>query len=179
MWAIEWSGVEPDLVVSGKSLGGGLPLAAVTGRAEVMDAVHPGGLGGTVGGNPLSCAAALAGLDGVATPEGKARADAMGNRLRLRLEGIAAESPSVGDVRGLGPMQALEVVTDRRTKQPAAAVAKRTTELARERGLILLSCGLYGNVIRLLPPLIDAGEEIEDGLAILEGALGDASAAAS
>ena len=176
MWAIEHYGVEPDLVVSGKSLGGGLPLAAVTGRAEIMDAVHPGGLGGTFGGNPLSCAAALAVLDEVATPEFRARADATGNRLRVRLEGIAAESPSVGEVRGLGPMQALELVTDRKTRQPADELAKRTTELARERGLILLSCGLYGNVIRLLPPLIDAGEEIEDGLAILEGALGDASA---
>ena len=179
MWAIEHYGVEPDLVVSGKSLGGGLPLAAVTGRAEVMDAVHPGGLGGTFGGNPLSCAAALAVLDEVATPEFRSRADAMGSRLRLRLDGIAAEQPTVGEVRGLGPMQALEVVSDRETKQPDGDVAKRTTELARERGLILLSCGLYGHVIRLLPPLIDAGEEIEDGLAILEGALGDASTGAS
>jgi 4-aminobutyrate aminotransferase-like enzyme len=175
MWAIEHYGVEPDLVVSGKSLGGGLPLAAVTGRAEVMDAVHPGGLGGTFGGNPLSCAAALAVLDEVATAEFRSRADAMGSRLRMRLDGIAAEQPAVGEVRGLGPMQALELVADRETKQPDGDVAKRTTELARERGLILLSCGLYGNVIRLLPPLIDAGEEIEDGLAILEGALGDAS----
>jgi 4-aminobutyrate aminotransferase len=175
VWAIEHYGVEPDLVASGKSLGGGLPLAAVTGRADVMDAVHPGGLGGTFGGNPLSCAAALAVLDEVATPEFRARADAMANRLRVRLDGIAAEAPAVGEVRGLGPMLALELVADRETRQPDGDVAKRTTELARERGLILLACGLYGNVIRLLPPLIDAGEEIEDGLAILEGALVDAS----
>jgi 4-aminobutyrate aminotransferase-like enzyme len=200
LWAIEHYGVEPDLVVSGKSLGGGLPLAAVTGRAEIMDAVHPGGLGGTFGGNPLSCAAALAVLDEVATPEFRARADAMGNQLRLRLDGIAAESLAVGEVRGLGPMQALELVADRETRKPDADVAKRTTELARERGLILLACGLYGNVLRLLPPLIDAGEAIdrdallppkvqrvsdldfrwlEDGLAILEGALVDAGAGTS
>jgi 4-aminobutyrate aminotransferase len=178
VWAIEHFGVEPDIVVSGKSLGGGLPLAGVTGRAEVMDAPHPGGLGGTFGGNPLSCAAALAVLDEVATPEFRARAKGMGNRLRMRLEGIAAESPAVGEVRGLGPMQALELVADRETKQPAGDLAKRTTELARERGLLLLSCGMYGNVLRLLPPLIEAGEEIEDGLTILEGALVDASAGA-
>lgn len=179
VWAIEHYGVEPDLVVSGKSLGGGLPLAGVTGRAEVMDAVHPGGLGGTFGGSPLSCAAAAVVLDDVATPAFRARAEALGERLRDRLDAIAAAVPAVGEVRGLGPMLALELVTDRKTKQPDGELAKRTTELARERGLILLACGLHGNIVRLLPPLIDAEDEIEEGLAILEGALVDASAGAA
>ncbi len=141
-----------------------------------MDAPHPGGLGGTFGGNPLSCAAALAVLDEVATPEFRARADALGERLRSALDELAAKVPAVGEVRGLGPMLAVELVVDRETRQPDGDLAKRTTELARERGLILLSCGMYGNVLRLLPPLIDAAEEIEEGLAILEGALVDASA---
>jgi 4-aminobutyrate aminotransferase / (S)-3-amino-2-methylpropionate transaminase / 5-aminovalerate transaminase len=179
VWAIEHYGVEPDIVVSGKSLGGGMPLAGVTGKAEVMDSVHPGGLGGTFGGNPLSCAAALAVLDEVATPEFRARADAMAVRLRTALDAIAAKVPAVGEVRGLGPMLALELVTDRETKTPDADLTKRTIELARERGLILLGCGMYGNVLRLLPPLIEADEEVDDGLSILEGALVDASAGAS
>ncbi len=179
VWAIEHYGVEPDIVVSGKSLGGGLPLAGVTGNAEVMDAVHPGGLGGTFGGNPLSCAAALAVLDEVATPEFRARADALGERLRSALDAIAVKVPAVGEVRGIGPMLALELVTDHETKTPDADLVKRTIELARQRGLILLACGMYGNVLRLLPPLIEADEEIDEGLSILEGALVDASTGAS
>ena len=147
VWAIEHYGVEPDIVVSGKSLGGGLPLAGVTGRAEVMDAPHPGGLGGTFGGSPLSCAAAVAVLDEVASPGFRQRADALGTRLRRRLEEISERVATVGEVRGLGPMLALELVTDRETKAPGGDVAKRTTELARERGLVLLTCGLYGNVV--------------------------------
>ena len=179
VWAIEHYGVEPDLVVSGKSLGGGLPLAAVTGRAQVMDAVHPGGLGGTFGGSPLSCAAAAVALDEVATPAFRARADALRDQIRARLDAIAAKVPAVGEVRGLGPMLALELVSDRQAKRPNSDLAKATTELAREHGLILLTCGLHGNVVRLLPPLIEAEDEIEEGLAILEGALVDASAGAA
>jgi 4-aminobutyrate aminotransferase-like enzyme len=179
VWAIEHYGVEADIVVSGKSLGGGLPLAGVTGKAEVMDSVHPGGLGGTFGGNPLACAAALAVLDEVAMPEFRTRADALGKKLRAALDGIAAKVPAVGEVRGLGPMLAMELVTDPETKTPDAELVKRTIELARERGLILLACGMYGNVLRLLPPLIDADEDIDEGLTILEGALVDASAGAS
>ena len=171
--------MKPDIVVSGKSLGGGLPLAGVTGRAGVMDAVHPGGLGGTFGGNPLSCAAALAVLDEVATPAFRARADAIGERIRARLDVIAEKVPAIGEVRGLGPMLALELVADRESRKPDGDLAKRATELARERGLILLACGMYGNVLRLLPPLIDADEELEEGLNILEGVLVDASAGAA
>ena len=176
VWAIEHYGVEPDLVVSGKSIGGGLPLAAVTGKAEVMDAVDPGGLGGTFGGNPVACAAALAILDEVSTDAFRARADEIGSRIRAALEGLAGRIEAVGEVRGLGPMLALELVEDRETKAPAAALAKRTTQAARERGLVLLSCGLYGNVIRILVPLVISDGELDRGLELLEESLGDSGA---
>jgi 4-aminobutyrate aminotransferase len=178
VWAIEHYPVEPDLLVSGKSLGGGLPLAAVTGRAEVMDAVEPGGLGGTFGGNPVSCAAALAVLDEVATPEFRTRAEELGSTLRARLDAIAGKVEAVGEVRGLGPMLALELVADRQTKEPVPNVARRTVELARERGLVLLACGFYGNVIRVLAPITIGADDLEEGLEILEGALADAGSRA-
>jgi 4-aminobutyrate aminotransferase len=166
MWAIEhYEGVEPDLVVSGKSLGGGLPLAGVTGRAEVMDAVPPGGLGGTFGGNPLSCAAAIAVLDTVSDEGFLADARELGETLRARLDALAASHPEIGEVRGLGPMIAFEFAE--RSPDRAQAVVSA----AFERGLVLLSCGLYGNVIRLLPPLTIAAEELDEGLAILEESL--------
>ena len=169
VWAIEhYDGAEPDLLVSGKSLGGGLPLAAVTGRAEVIDAVGPGGLGGTFGGNPVACAAAAAVLDTVAEPGFRVAAERLGERLRERLDAIAAGRPEIGEVRGLGPMLALEL--EEQSPDRASAVVAA----AFERGLLLLSCGLHGNVIRLLAPLTIADEELDRGLAILEAALADA-----
>ena len=171
VWAIEQYDVEPDLLVSGKSLGGGLPLAAVTGRAEVIDAVAPGGLGGTFGGNPLSCAAAAVVLDEVSSPAFLARAREVGARLSGRLDDIAERVDIVGDVRGLGPMIALEVVRDRETKEPAPELASATVAAARDRGLILLSCGLYGNVVRVLVPLVIADDDLSRGLEILEESL--------
>ena len=174
VWAIEASGVEPDLLLSGKSLGGGLPLAAVTGRADVMDAVEPGGLGGTFGGNPVACAAAIAVLDEVATDEFRGRAEAIGARLRDRLDALAEQIPEVGEVRGIGPMLALELVRDPQTKEPAPELALATTTGARERGLVLLSCGLHGNVVRILVPLVASDEELDRGLDILEESLVDA-----
>ena len=165
MWAIEHSGVASDLLVSGKSLGGGLPLAAVTGRAEVMDAPGPGGLGGTFGGNPVACAAAAVVLDTVAEPEFRAHADELGETLRARLEEIATRHDAIGDVRGLGPMLALEL------REQSPDLAQRITTSAFERGLLLLSCGLYGNVLRLLPPLTVTDEELGRGLELLEESL--------
>jgi 4-aminobutyrate aminotransferase / (S)-3-amino-2-methylpropionate transaminase / 5-aminovalerate transaminase len=165
MWAIEHFDVEPDLIVAGKTLGGGLPLAAVTGRVEIMDAVQPGGLGGTFGGNPVCCAAALAVLDELSSSGFRERSEQIARLLRTRLDAIAAKSPLVGEVRGLGSMLALELV------EPNGDAAKVVTNAARERGLILLSCGLYGNVIRLLPPLSATDEELERGLEILEASL--------
>ena len=174
VWAIERYGVEPDLLVSGKSLGGGLPLAAVTGRADIVDAVPAGGLGGTFGGSPVACAAALAVLDEVASESFRSRSEEIGRRLRAGLETIASRVDAVGEVRGLGSMLALELVENRETKVPAAALASTTTAVAREHGLVLLSCGIYGNVIRILVPLVVSDDDLEQGLEILERALVDA-----
>jgi 4-aminobutyrate aminotransferase/(S)-3-amino-2-methylpropionate transaminase len=135
-----------------------------------MDAVHPGGLGGTFGGNPVACAAALAVLDELTAPGFAERAEQVASFLRRRLEEIEARQPLVGEVRGLGAMLALEL------RERTPDVAKATTEAAFEKGLLLLSCGLHGNVIRLLPPLTASDEELGRGLDLLEEALGDAGA---
>jgi 4-aminobutyrate aminotransferase-like enzyme len=165
VWAIEHYGVEPDLLVSGKSLGGGLPLAGVTGKAELMDTVPPGGLGGTFGGNPVACAAAVTVLEEVRTEAFRARAEELGKRIRERLQALDA-----GEVRGLGPMLAVEL------PERSPDRASRVTAAARERGLLLLSCGLYGNVIRILVPLTIDDALLERGLDLLEESLGDARA---
>ena len=165
VWAISQFDVEPDLLVSGKTLGGGLPLAAVTGKVELMDSVEPGGLGGTFSGNPVSCAAACAVLDALAEPSFRERAEVVGRLVRGRLDELAVRHPAVGEVRGLGSMLALEL------EAKSGEEAKRVTVAAREQGLLLLSCGLYGNVIRLLPPLTASDEELERGLGILDAAL--------
>jgi len=165
VWAIEHYGIEPDLLVSGKSIGGGLPLAAVTGRAELMDAVPSGGLGGTFGGNPLSCAAAVAVLEAVREPELLDQATRVGERVRARLDELAARHAAIGEVRGLGPMIAFELAEQTPDR------AKAIVEAAFERGLLLLACGLYGNVIRLLPALTISDEDLDEGLALLEESL--------
>jgi 4-aminobutyrate aminotransferase / (S)-3-amino-2-methylpropionate transaminase / 5-aminovalerate transaminase len=166
MWAVEhYEGVEPDLLVSGKSLGGGLPLAAVTGRAEIMDAPGPGGLGGTFGGNPVACAAAAVVLDTVSEPAFRARADELGTKLRGRLDELASRHDQIGEVRGLGPMLALEL------REQSPELAQKVTGAAFERGLLLLACGLYGNVLRLLPPLTVTDDELDRGLELLEESL--------
>jgi 4-aminobutyrate aminotransferase / (S)-3-amino-2-methylpropionate transaminase / 5-aminovalerate transaminase len=170
VWAIEHYGVEPDLIVSGKSLGGGLPLAGVTGASELMDSVPVGGLGGTFGGNPLACVAAVEVLREVKGDAFRKRADELGVRIRARLEQLAARNAAVGEVRGLGPMLALELT------EPTPDLAKAVTSAARDRGLILLSCGIYGNVIRILVPLTIDDVLLERGLDLLEESLGDARA---
>ena len=170
MWAIEHYGVEPDLIISGKSLGGGLPLAGVTGAAELIDSVPPGGLGGTFGGNPLACVAAVEVLREVKSDAFRKRADELGARIRARLELLAARNAAVGEVRGLGPMLALELT------EPTPDLAKAVTSAARDRGLVLLSCGIYGNVIRILVPLTIDDALLERGLDLLEESLGDARA---
>jgi 4-aminobutyrate aminotransferase-like enzyme len=153
---------------AGKTLGGGLPLASVTGRTELMDAPHPGGLGGTFGGNPVSCAAACAVLDVVAEPGFRDRAEEIAQLVRPRLERLADAHDSIGEVRGLGPMLAIEFV------EKSGDVTKTVTTKARENGLVILSCGLYGNVIRLLPPLTATDEDLDRGLTILEQAVASA-----
>ena len=171
LFAVEHSGIEPDLMLMAKSLAAGLPLAAVVGRATYMDAPLPGGLGGTYGGNPVACAAALAVLD-VFEREGLAdRGRALGEQAMAHMRDWYDRYPLVGEVRGLGAMVAVELVTDRAARTPAPGAAGRILVEARERGLILIKAGLYDNVIRLLMPLVTNDEELAEGLDILEAAL--------
>ncbi len=178
MFAVEHSGVVPDLLVIAKAIGGGFPISAVIGRAEVMDAPVSGGLGSTFAGNAVSCAAGLAVLD-VMEEEGiLERAQKLGEHVGQRLRAMQNDSrfACVGDVRGLGPMLALEFVRHRASKQPAPELAKRITAGAAERGLIVLSCGVYANVVRVLMPLTMSLETADEGLGILEASMLDAIA---
>ena len=171
MWAIEHYGVAPDLVTSGKTLGGGLPLAAVTGRADVMDAPHIGGLGGTFAGNPVSCAAATVVLEELDRAEVREAATRLGERMRSALDDVQSRVAEIGDVRGLGPMLAIELVTDRKTKEPAADLATRTIAEALDRGLLLMGSGIFSNCIRFLPPLNLEDAQLERGMTLLEESL--------
>lgn len=173
MFAIEHWGVEPDIITLAKSLAGGMPLSAVIGRADMMDTSHVGGLGGTYAGNPVSCRAALAVLEILLEDGLLQTAEELGRKLRLRLEAMQSRHEIIGELRGIGPMLALELVKDRESKEPAADEAKRLVQLCFERGLVLLSCGSLGNVIRILMPLVITGEQLEKGLTILEECLGD------
>ena len=168
MFAVNHWKVEPDLVTVAKSLAAGMPLSAVIGRKEVMDAVHPSGVGGTYGGNPVACRAALAVLDIIEEENLLQRSEALGKKLRERLDTLQKEYELIGDVRGMGPMLALELVKDRETKEPAAEEAKALVKFCFDKGLILLSCGNFGNVIRTLMPLIIEDDQLERGLAIME-----------
>jgi 4-aminobutyrate aminotransferase/(S)-3-amino-2-methylpropionate transaminase len=177
LFAIEHAGVEPDILLTAKSLGSGYPLAGITGRADIMDAPPPGAIGGTYGGNPVACAAALAVFDVIESEGLLARAAAIGKHVRHRLEGLQAEYQVIGEVRGLGAMMAMELVLDRATKQPAAALAKAVRSGAFERGALCLLAGVGDNVVRLLMPLTIEDEVLERGLSAVEGALGAAVAA--
>ena len=176
MFAIEHSGVVPDLMTVAKSLAGGVPLSAVVGRADIMDAPLPGGLGGTYAGSPLGCAAALAVLDVIESEGLCARAERQGAMLRARLEDMRSRWSCIGEVRGLGAMVAMELVRDRRPDSPDAEITKALVQSAGRRGLVLLSCGIYGNVIRFLAPLTMPDAQLAEGLAILEAALEDVAA---
>ena len=171
MFASERYGIEPDIIVTAKSLGGGLPLAAVTGRAEIMDAPGPGGLGGTFAGNPLSCAAALAVLDLFETENLLTRANELGDRFQRRAREWQRRWPIVGDVRGLGGMQAIELVKSQEDKTPATDETKKITQYCYEHGLITITAGSYSNVIRVLVPLVATNDQIDEGLDVLESAL--------
>jgi len=171
VFAIEHEGVVPDLVTTAKSLAGGLPLAAVTGRAEVMDSVHAGGLGGTFAGNPLACAAGLAALDQMEREDLPGRARRLEGIILPRLRDMADRVQLIGDVRGRGAMCAIELVEDRATKTPAKAATARALDECLRQGVVVLKCGTYDNVIRLLPPLtIDEGL-LAEGLDVLEKTL--------
>lgn len=167
LFAIEHAGVVPDLIVSAKGLGGGFPLAAVTGRAPLMDAPHVGALGGTFAGNPVSIAAALAVFDVIESEQLCSRAIEIGKTIQARLQSSAQTIPAIGDVRGLGAMQAVEFVTDKKTRQPDAALAAAIAARAQACGLIVLTCGAFGNVIRILTPLTIPMPLLSEGLDIL------------
>ncbi|BCB79768.1 4-aminobutyrate--2-oxoglutarate transaminase [Phytohabitans flavus] len=168
-FACEREGVEPDLVTTAKGIAGGLPLGAVTGRAEIMDAVHPGGLGGTYGGNPLACAAALAAIETMRELDLAAAARRIESVMVPRLRALAERDPRVGDVRGRGAMLAVELVQPG-TITPDAATTSAVSAACHRSGLLTLTCGTYGNVLRFLPPLVIDDTTLERGLEILEGA---------
>ena len=173
LFAMEHAGVAADLVTMAKGLAGGFPLSAVTGRAEIVDAAPVGGIGGTYAGNPLAVAAANAVLDVIAEEGLCARAEEVGDALRRRLEAMATRQgmEAIGDVRGVGAMVAFELVTDRATRAPDAALTQAVVAEAEARGLIILPCGTHGNVVRLLPPLTIPMAQVEEALDILEAAL--------
>jgi len=171
-FAIEHSGVEPDLVAVAKSLAAGFPLSGVVGRAEVMDAPDPGGLGGTYGGNPVACAAGLAVMDIMRDEKLPERAARIGSVVEERMRTWAAEREIIGDVRGLGAMVGMELVRDRKTREPADKETAKILAAAREKGLIILRCGVHHNVIRTLMPLTIPDEQLDEGLDILGATLG-------
>jgi 4-aminobutyrate aminotransferase/(S)-3-amino-2-methylpropionate transaminase len=173
MFASEHYGIEPDLITLAKSLGGGFPLAAIVGKAPIMDAPVVGGLGGTYAASPIACAAALAVLD-VMKDEGlPARSQKIGDRIRNRLQRMQANLPCIGEVRGLGGMIAIELVRNRDAQQPDVDLTKALVQRCATNGLVLLSCGIYSNVIRFLPPLTISDGLLDEGLAVLERTLTD------
>jgi 4-aminobutyrate aminotransferase/(S)-3-amino-2-methylpropionate transaminase len=177
MFAIEHYGIEPDLMTMAKSLAGGFPLAAVVGKQQIMDAPITGGLGGTYAGSAVSCAAALAVIDVMEKEKLPARANQVGDILMQRLRKFQGEFTCVGEVRGLGAMVAMELVRNRDPHAPEADLAKALVQRAAANGLVLLSCGLYGNVIRLLVPLTASDAIINEGLDIIEKSLREVLAA--
>ena len=171
LFACEQFGIEPDLIVTAKSIAGGLPLAAVTGRAEIMDSPGPGGLGGTFGGNPVACAAALEILEGLDSCRLSERSERIGQLFESITRDWPDRFPMIGDIRGLGAMRAIELVRDRATKEPADTETRLVLTACHRRGLLMMSAGTFGNVIRLLVPLIATDEQIREGLDVLNRAL--------
>jgi 4-aminobutyrate aminotransferase / (S)-3-amino-2-methylpropionate transaminase / 5-aminovalerate transaminase len=170
-FAIEHFGVEPDLITTAKSLGGGLPIGGVTGRAEIMDAAIPGGLGSTFAGNPAACAAALASLEAIEKDGLLARSTAIGKRFVERLKGWQQKWPLIGEVRALGGMCAFELVNDRETREPAGAETKELAHYAYEHGLLTITAGTLGNVMRILVPLVISDAQFDEGMDVLEAGL--------
>ncbi len=168
LFSIEHSGVEPDLIVSAKSLGAGMPISAVTGKAEIMDTAHKGGVGGTYGGNPVACAAAIEALKTLSDPAMLARADEVGARTMARLNAWKERFPLVGDVRGVGAMLLVEFVEDRYTKKPTPEKTLEIIKACVSKGLLLIRAGLYSNCIRLLPPLVITDAQLDEALDVIE-----------
>ncbi len=171
LFAVEHSGVEPDLMTIAKSVSGGVPLSGVIGKAEIMDAPLPGGLGGTFAGSPLACAAGLAVLNVITEEQLLQRANHIGKFMTSRLNGLQARFPGIGEVRALGAMVAIELVKNRDPAQPDAELTRQLVQAAAKKGLILLSCGIYGNVIRFLAPLTIPDALLKEGFNLFEQAL--------
>jgi 4-aminobutyrate aminotransferase/(S)-3-amino-2-methylpropionate transaminase len=173
MFAMEHYDVEPDITVTAKSIAGGLPLSGITGRAEMMDHPQMGGLGGTYGGNPVACRAALAVLDQFEKKNLLSRAEQIGKKALESFRAFQKEFPVIGDVRGLGAMVGMELVADRKTKEPATAFTKQLVARCREKGLLLISAGTHSNIIRTLMPLVITDDQVDKGLSIIEEALSE------
>jgi 4-aminobutyrate aminotransferase/(S)-3-amino-2-methylpropionate transaminase len=171
MFACERYGIIPDILVSAKSIAGGLPLSAVTGRAEIMDAPGVGGLGGTFGGNPVSCAAALAAIEMMTRENLSSKAEKLGERFDARARAWSKRWPLIGDVRGIGAMRAMEFVRSPESREPAKEETEQVLKYCYEHGVILISAGTYGNVVRVLVPLVVTDEQFDEGLNVLESAL--------
>lgn len=171
MFAIEHWGVEPDLVTTAKSIAAGVPLSAVTGRAEVMDAPDPGNIGGTYGGNPLACVAGMETVKYIQDLDLCGRAEVIGSRTMARLRALQEKCDAIGDVRGIGAMNAIELVKDRKTKEPDKELTARVVKECLEQGLVIISAGIFSNIIRLLIPLVITDEQLDRGLTILENSL--------
>jgi len=171
MFAIEHAGVEPDLMTVAKSVAGGVPLSAVVGKAHIMDSPAPGGLGGTYAGSPLACAAGLAVLDVIRDERLVERAQHLGNIMTTHLRDLQERFPAIGEVRGIGSMVAIELVKNRSADQPDADLARALVQAAGRLGLVILSCGMYGNVIRFLAPLTIPEALLQEGFTLLERAL--------
>ena len=169
-FACEDEGIVPDLITTAKGIAGGLPLAAVTGRAEIMDAAHAGGLGGTYGGNPVACAGALGSIETMKELDLNARAKNIEAIMKGRLNAMAEKFDIVGDVRGRGAMIAIELVKDRATKEPNPEATAALAKACHAEGLLVLTCGTYGNVLRFLPPLVIGDDLLNEGLDIIEQA---------
>ena len=176
LFAMEHARVVPDIVVSAKSIGAGMPISAITGKAEILDAPHPGGIGGTYGGSPIACVAAIAAIEILKSKTFLDRSVSVGKTIHETMQKWKTKYEVIGDVRGLGAMQLVEFVKDRNTKEPDMAVAMEVIKDAISNGLILIRAGLFSNCIRLLPPIVITDEQLEEGLAVLEAAIARADA---
>ncbi|CAM5258248.1 4-aminobutyrate--2-oxoglutarate transaminase [Streptomyces tanashiensis] len=170
-FACEDEGIVPDLITTAKGIAGGLPLAAVTGRAEIMDSVHGGGLGGTYGGNPVACAGALGAIETMKELDLNGKAKRIEEVMKARLTAMQEKFPAIGDIRGRGAMIAIELVKDPVTKEPYAEAAAALAKYCHNEGVLVLTCGTYGNVLRFLPPLVIGEDLLNEGLDVIEAAL--------
>lgn len=176
LFALEHHGLAADIIVTGKSLGAGMPISAITGRADIMDATHVGGMGGTYGGNPVTCVAAIAAIEMMRQPAFLARAEQIGNTLRETLDEWKSRHPLIGDVRGLGSMMLVELVKDRATKEPAPDETLAVIKAACQKGVIAMRAGLFSNGIRFLPPLVITDDQLREGLDVIDRSLSEIEA---